>query len=577
MLAPCLAMSIGLTLCLPVTSIPPGATIVELLALSKASSIMTVPSILEDISLHADGTKALLPLQFVAFGGGLLNPTVGEKLDKAGVKLLNHFGATEVGAIAPVWPVEKSDYDYRFFRLRRDFNFKLIPQEATKSDQKTFNLVACPFEWGKPFEINDQLICNLRKPSVEFGVLGRTDDMIALDTGEKVLPNIMEAFIRESELCKTAIVVGQGQFEVGILIEPSRIVGINEQEDLKTKIWKTIHEANEKVDTHAQVSSKNAIILVAHDKHIPRSDKGSVMRQEVYKLFEAEISQMYKILEDFSAGTHDAGISLDLGNLESGIEGLIQDHLNWKIPAEDWDYDGYLFELGMDSLQALQLRRLLLTSLLGPDSKSLSENISRDFVYFNPTVLKIAMAIREGEVGNVEDQIESLVAEYSSPLTTKETPCDSLQGDVILLTSSAGSLGSHILEHLVNMPRVSRVVCLNRAKTTQNPEEVDIDKRQRATLEARGITLSASAWCKVELLQANLASPHLGLKESKYLELTKQVTHIIHNAWPMDFNMRVRSFTPQFVMLPFPPPTIQGLSFHSACNQSTISVCSSRR
>lgn len=150
MLAPCLAMSIGLTLCLPVTSISPGATIVELLALSKASSIMTVPSILEDISLHADGTKALLPLQFVAFGGGLLNPMVGEKLDKAGVKLLNHFGATEVGAIAPVWPVEKSDYDYRFFRLRRDSNFKLIPQEATNSDQKTFKLVACPFDGASP-------------------------------------------------------------------------------------------------------------------------------------------------------------------------------------------------------------------------------------------------------------------------------------------------------------------------------------------------------------------------------------------------------------------------------------------
>jgi hypothetical protein len=55
---------------------------------------MTVPSILEDIA-NTEGTKDVVPLvdlNFLAFGGGLLKKSVGDKLLASGVKLLNHYG-----------------------------------------------------------------------------------------------------------------------------------------------------------------------------------------------------------------------------------------------------------------------------------------------------------------------------------------------------------------------------------------------------------------------------------------------------------------------------------------------------
>jgi hypothetical protein len=117
-----------------------------------------------------------------------------------------------------------------------------------------------------------------------------------------------------------------------------------------------------------------------------------------YKLFEEEISQMYKNLED-STTSHTEN-PLNLNSFEDGIKKLIQDRLTWKIPSGDWNNESDLFELGMDSLQALQLRRLILASIpkSDDDSEQLSKRIPREFVYQNPSVSKMASALRRGGI-----------------------------------------------------------------------------------------------------------------------------------------------------------------------------------
>lgn len=66
---------------------------VQLLQESKAKSLLTVPSILEEIALlpQDEGIHALRQLDFVAFEGGLPKESIGGKLAAAGVRLLNHY------------------------------------------------------------------------------------------------------------------------------------------------------------------------------------------------------------------------------------------------------------------------------------------------------------------------------------------------------------------------------------------------------------------------------------------------------------------------------------------------------
>ncbi len=79
---------------------------------------MTVRFILEDIAIVGEpgSVDALSDLHFVAFGGGLIQKSVGEKLSSARVKLLNHYGTTEIGPISPIF-IPPKDYDYLYSRL----------------------------------------------------------------------------------------------------------------------------------------------------------------------------------------------------------------------------------------------------------------------------------------------------------------------------------------------------------------------------------------------------------------------------------------------------------------------------
>jgi thioester reductase-like protein len=542
-------MSIGLSLCLPVTSVSSGATIVEILELSKPRSLMTVPSVLEDIAFldHDVGIRALRALRFVAFGGGPLKSSVGEKLAASGVVLLNHYGATETGALAPIFaPVPNSNYDYRYFRLRKDFDLQVVPIESPPGAEMQYKLVAHPFGWDAAFEVQDQLTCSPDNPDSDFNAIGRNDDLIVLASGEKVVPKVLEVLLSESEHCKVAIAFGQNQFELGVLIEPMENVDRQHQDSFKNKIWPTVQHANERMDAHARISSTKAIVIVPAGKSIPRTDKGSIMRKEVYNSFGEEISQAYSDLEH---SIIDSSLApLDTNQMEASIKELITDRLSWKIPPHKWTYEHDLFELGMDSLQALQLRRLLL-ALVHMSKKSSSrllvqaESISRDFVYRNPSVSKLAAALQGNNSTEHEDMIDRFVDLYAirsqdpGPVTPDE-------GSTILLTGSTGSLGLHVLAYLANTPSVAQIICLNRASL--NSDLNHPERRVKRAAEAKGISISELAWSKIKIIQTDTATPHLGLPKGEYDEICGLVTHVLHMAWPMDFNRLLPSFEAQF-------------------------------
>ena len=545
-------MGAGKAFCLPAPNIPPtGTSVVELLESMNSRSLMSVPSILEEIVLMAGGKgiQALSALQFVAFGGGLLKSSVGEILSAAGVKLLNHYGTTESGPLAPIF-VPKDGYDWRYFRLRKDMNLSLDPVSTLEDGVQTYKLTTRPFGWETTFEVQDQLVANPRLPLTDFNAVGRDDNLIVLATGEKVLPRILESLLSESELVKAAVAFGNGHLELGIIVEPTTPTPTSQSEELKARLWPIVIEANKYMDGHAEIISKDAMIIVPPWMTIPRTDKGSIARMEAYKLFEGEIAKAYRNLEDNMVD--DSLPPFSMATIEDDLKVTIQNVSNWRIPAEQWGYEDDFFDLGMNSLQSIQLRRALLISMSTlMDGLPQAQWIGRDFVYQHPSITRMATAIRsivapDGVATYQQVQINDFVELYSvKDGSPRQGPRG---GAVVLLTGSTGSLGCHLLAHIIMLPTVARVVCLNRPIQGSSLQS-DPKAQVQQSAEAKGVVISQESWSRIEVFRTNTAAPLLGLKHSEYTDLCRRVTHILHNSWPMDFMRKLLSFQGQFQAL----------------------------
>lgn len=107
---------------------------------------------------------------------------------------------------------------------------------------------------------------------------------------------------------------------------------------------------------------------------------------------------------------------------------------------------------------------------------------------------------------------------------------------VVILTGSTGNLGTYLLAELANREDIDSIFCLNRS--------LDSVERQTARLEARGLALSAAGRKKVRSYSSALDKPSLGLNDAVHGELLHHCTHILHCAWPVDFNRSFESFLP---------------------------------
>ncbi|KAJ8133349.1 hypothetical protein O1611_g272 [Lasiodiplodia mahajangana] len=564
LLAPCLSLSVGMTVCFPPPSIIPATrSTLDLIRDFNCRSLMTVPSIIDDILCQPDenerneALRLLAKLEFLAVGGGALKPEHGALLAKHNIKLLNHYGVTEIGAIAPIFR-PGSDYNWRFLRLRSDLGLELHPIP----DSKYFRLVGHPIGWGKPFEVQDELERNEASSHVEVRILGRTDDVIVLKTGEKIQPRNLEDALNADSAIRTAVCVGSGFFELAVIIDP--IHENNDDEATKDQVWKLLSAINASVDHHARITSKKAIIIKPKEKPIPRSDKGSIMRQQVHEIFEEEIRDAYTAMEFESFGE---GFSLNPANMEMGIRHLLTVVTSNRLDGNQMDPEQDFFEGGMDSLQTVQLSRFLrsgLRKLKGGETLQ----ISADFIYRNPSIKRLAaesmqLINQKGEIGVGKDddrtkQMSALVGELlaSSGRQIATAPIK----HTILMTGSTGNLGAHTLAKLTQSKTVSKVICLVRGQPPvtgdtnsilsngEKAQSVLLD-RQQSALEAAGIRLGPKEWAKIELLELASITGENETSEAQLSNLSGRITHIFHLAWPMDFQRTLDSFRPHTKLL----------------------------
>ncbi|KAL2192285.1 hypothetical protein P885DRAFT_73122 [Corynascus similis CBS 632.67] len=555
LLAPTLSLSIGMTCCFPPSSIiPAGYSTLALLETFDCRSLMTVPSIVgELLSMPPEISSRMLArlrlLEFLAVGGGALAPDLGSRLSDAGVRLVNHYGVTEIGPIAPIFR-PGPDYNWRYLRIRSDTNLQLRPasapgaaaESAISSPKNNSNnnsrcrLLGWPVVVGRtmgddddtqqPFEIQDDLERDPTAPPgrIEVRILGRTDDVIVLKTGEKVQPQQLEAALHGQPFVQTAVCLGRGQFEVVLLVQPREGIAMGEAEFVDA-VWGVVTAVNPTLDRHARITSRAAIIVKPPHKAVPRTDKGSVSRKMVHEVFADEMRAAYVAMES-EAAAGAAGLGAVIGgggDVVAGIRKMVRqvfvpDGGGGDHTAGNDEQD--LFELGMDSLQALRLARLvnLAVASLQPDRASGKIAASAEFIYRHPSIARLAKAVEEllrhescWEAGGDEPgqgrerahaQIQSLVAQFTAKLST-QAPV------VVLLTGATGALGL------------------------------------RAALSGASIALKKHHWNKIETVE----DAQLQSSPSTLSRLALEVTHIVHLAWPMDFRRKLNSFDPHLRML----------------------------
>ncbi|KAF8627100.1 hypothetical protein AX15_004541 [Amanita polypyramis BW_CC] len=553
LLAPCLSLSIGMPfVLLPSSTIPTARFTAIALQATGARYMLTVPSIVEDIlqAYGAGGLEILRQLEILAVGGAPIKDSVVQDLTRAGINFLNHWGTTEIGPIAPIERPTRG-YDGRYLALRTDLNLKFTPID---DGSDTFRLIGNAPGWKEPCIVQDLLMAHPRDRR-RFRILGRADDLLVLSTGEKVLPTPLEREISRHPCVKDSIVFGDGKFELGVIVElakgvvpPHMNLGI-QQDVLAVIAWlrleTCIERGNDYVEGHGNIAEEMVILTREDDKPLKRTDKGSLARRENYALFEKEIKKCYERLEV----TRGSSMPMPVEGMEMRqiIRKLVQDVgvvLEGKQP-DDVDF----FEAGMDSMQAMRLHRTILRRLRATQRMAQVRNdLPTDFIFINSSVDKLfhfLSSILSGDQAprpmsglalSREERrisaIEAMVEKYKRALDSFRDITFHDEGQPTQLCIPQGKA------RLIQDPGVARVMCLNRPKSNS------LRARQVEQMNKYGIFLTRQEWDKLTFCECDLSNGNLSLGPMADQELL-DVTHIIHNAWPVKFSWTLSSFESQ--------------------------------
>lgn len=240
--------------------------------------------------------------------------------------------------------------------------------------------------------------------------IARLDDTIVLVNGEKFGPVGMEGQIRSSKNITEAVVFGSGRPYLGVLVVPASSLADKSHEDVLEAVWSVVEAANEAVDAFARIS-KGMICLLPADCPYPRTDKGSIIRQAFYRTFEKEIAETYNA-QDAGAGADLQ--SFDLPGLCQFVRKTLAETLATPVEVED---DTDLFLLGLDSLQALQIRSQILRNVNLGEGVKLGQNV----VFEYPSIEKLSRylyALSTGEdtvkSASIENEMQDLINKYSN-------------------------------------------------------------------------------------------------------------------------------------------------------------------
>ncbi|KAJ9484438.1 hypothetical protein VN97_g8930 [Penicillium thymicola] len=374
--------------------------------------------------------------------------------------------------------------------------------------------------------------------------VGRADDIIVFSTGEKLNPVSIEGAIMGHPAVFSAQVVGSKQFHAGLIIEPVQYPNNEKERQLfLDDIWPTIETVNAETVAHGRIL-RDYVFLSDPQRPFPRAGKGTIQRAMVERLYAEDIKIFFDNRDNLVVPV-DFDVTSETTVLGS-VRKLVRSML--KIPELGMGDD--FFTAGMDSLQVIQLSRVLFITLEKAGVNPSEQAVESRVIYAHPTITQLAAYVFSlvcencrqggpaGDPGVMADEtaictalVDKYIRDLPAAVPNKPAPVD--KGQVIIITGTTGALGSYLLEFTLKCPDVSKVICFNRS--------VNGLERQIEASTSRGLSTDFS---RAEFLQVNLAEPGLGLAHEVRTRLANEVDRVIHNAWPVNFNLSVASFEP---------------------------------
>ncbi|KAM0297090.1 hypothetical protein HYE67_011378 [Fusarium culmorum] len=540
-------MITGSTAVMPLPNKPLSVdSVLECLEYTGVQALMLPPSIVEGIAATDEGVQALVKLQFMKFGGGALSPAVGNMLVEKGVALGSLISSTEFFPYALYSSPDPKLWQYFVF------DSEMMGIDWRPCGENLYEFVVCRKDPSDPGnqavfyvfpELSEWSTKDIYQPHPTLKDhwihMGRADDIIVFSNGEKLNPVSIESAVSGHPLVKGALVVGQSRFQAALIIEPVEAHAPKDEAEAEAfidQVWPAIEQANSETVAHGRIT-RNLVAIADPSLPFARASKETVQRAATVKLYKNFIEALYEKAE--MNEPEDESVALNFES-EAELAQSIVSVFQTKLGVGNLEPDTDFFSAGVDSLQVMTATKVLKSALRS--AKVETSKFTAQVVYRYPTAQQLAchfISLQDGSADHDDEakeikETERLVAKYTEKLPTSKANKKSPREDdqIILLTGSTGSLGAYMLDTLCKLPTVKKIVALNR------PDDGGAS-RQPSINESRGL---AQDFSKVEFLHADLSLADLGLGQAKYDSLLASADRIIHNAWPVNFNISVSSF-----------------------------------
>ncbi|KAG7007189.1 non-canonical non-ribosomal peptide synthetase FUB8 [Physcia stellaris] len=521
------------------------------------------PSILVDLYHEKPLLSRLGRLKYVFYAGGPLPQDVGDGISKV-THLSTAFGSTET-AFPPQELIESEYWDYVCYSPFCGNIFRPLHEDGLheqfivrRRELDLFQGVFSTYPDTDEFSTKDLYRQHPTQPNL-WKFCGRTDDVIVFSSAEKFNPVDFESALMAHPSIKTAIVGGHGKFQPCLLIEPGEVDKNGyDNSSLLNHIWPIVLEASRACPAHAKVM-KDFILFTDETKGVERAGKGTVQRMMTLQLYEEEINRLYEMPE-LPNRSPELLTGTEFQNSET-----LRDALYRLVSACTWlkgelTFDSNLFALGLDSLQTISLSKQINSYLM--QAQPSTKPITPQTIYAHSSIQSLEHALQNvvDPSSNESQRMEAIFDEYSANFVQGEpiSPSSPSSDLVVLLTGSTGSLGSYILDTLLSCGKVQKIYCMNR---NENGES-----RQATSSKSKGLTTQFQI---VTFVHGDLSKPGLGIDEGTFVSLLQEVTHVIHNAWDVNFYHSLEAFV---------TPHISGVRHlidfcnKSACNAQLLFV-----
>jgi aryl carrier-like protein len=521
--------------------------VLSALSTSGARCATFPPSALEDLSSSNAFLNEIVKLDVIIYGGAALSSDVGRRLTQR-TNVIPVIGSTETGPISSLAPTDRARWEY--FEWNPEYGIDMqsigdglyemvIPRPKARDFHPVFHIYPDISE----YRTKDVFSPHPQHPSL-WKAEARLDDVIVLSNGEKFNPINMERQIEMDPLVSRALVVGQGSFLPGVILELNwALLGDKDSDDqLIERLWQSVRDANQYAPDYAQLS-QSVILVASQDRPFRTTLKGFTERQGTIKEYSADISRLLSKSEDTSLRQNvdwssDEQVTFQINRMVSNL-----------LSVRELSDEQNLFSLGMDSLQVVRLARMLQSAVQSMYDSEPKPNIGSQDIYAHPTIRQLSTYMQslrsvskvdpEGENGQrnqgrsmiIDELIEKYTQNILPPSIQRVRPS---QIRTVLLTGSTGSLGNYLLHGLSRDLGVSKIICLTR--------DAGAEDRQVRSLKERGLVIRNEV--DVQYLVAHESEPNLGLNPDTYRALSETVDIVIHNAWKVNFAEKLDSFEP---------------------------------